>query len=110
MSSNHKNEKKCPDCHQCQVCSENRCRLCRKDGSGVRVSELGTGFTHGEYLKWKRKKAKGLDLIDGACKACSNKMAVLKEIEGQGIKLLGEMTGHPSMARYKEEGFEIITF
>ena len=56
------------------------------------------------------EKAKGLNLIDGACKACSNKMGVLKEIEDQGIKLLGEMTGHPSMARYKEEGFEIITF
>ena len=56
------------------------------------------------------EKAKKLDLLDGACKACSNKMGVLKEIEGQGIRLFGEMTGHPSMSRYKEEGFEIITF
>jgi len=56
------------------------------------------------------EKAMGLNLIDGACKACSNKMGVLKEIEAQGIKLLGEMTGHPGMARYKETGFEIITF
>lgn len=56
------------------------------------------------------EKAKGLDLIDGACKACSNKMGVLKEIEDQGIRLIGEMTGHPSMARYREKGFEIITF
>ena len=56
------------------------------------------------------EKAKGLDLIDGACRACSNKMGVLEEIKVQGIRLLDEMSGHPSMARYLEEDFEIITF
>ncbi|MDY7036190.1 MAG: cytoplasmic protein [Thermodesulfobacteriota bacterium] len=60
---------------------------------------------HGLY-----KKAEGLGLIDGACKACSNKMGVLSDVEAQGIKLLGDMTGHPSMVRYLEDGFEIITF
>ena len=60
---------------------------------------------HGLY-----EKAKGFDLIDGACKACSNKMGVLQEIEAQGLRLLDEMSGHPSMARYLEEGFEVITF
>jgi len=56
------------------------------------------------------QKAKGLDLIDGACKACSNKMGVLEAVQGEGLRLLDEMSGHPSMARYREEGFEIITF
>lgn len=56
------------------------------------------------------EKAKGLDLIDGACKACSNKMGVLEAIKGEGLRLLDEMSGHPSMARFREEGFEIITF
>ena len=56
------------------------------------------------------EKAKGLDLIDGACKACSNKMGTLEAAKAQGLRLLDEMTGHPSMARYREEGFEIITF
>ncbi len=56
------------------------------------------------------EKAKGLDLIDGACKACSNKMGALEAVKGEGLRLLDEMTGHPSMARYREEGFEIITF
>jgi len=56
------------------------------------------------------KRAKGLDLIDGACKACSNKMGVLEGVKAEGLRLLDEMTGHPSIARYREEGFEIITF
>ncbi len=56
------------------------------------------------------EKTKGLDLIDGACKACSNKMGVLEAVQAQGIRLLDEMSGHPSIARYIEEGFEVITF
>ena len=56
------------------------------------------------------EKAKGLGLIDGACKACSNKMGVLDQIKGEGICFLDEMMGHPSMARYIEDGFEIATF
>ena len=56
------------------------------------------------------EKTKGLDLIDGVCKACSNKMGTLEAVKAQGLRLLDDMTGHPSMARYREEGFEIITF
>ena len=56
------------------------------------------------------EKAKGLDLIDGACKACSSKMGTLKAAKEQGLRLLDEMDGHPGIARYQEEGFEIITF
>jgi len=56
------------------------------------------------------EKAKGLDLIDGACKACSNKMGTLEAVKAQGLRLLDEMSGHPSMARYREEGYEVITF
>ncbi len=56
------------------------------------------------------KKAKGLDLIDGACKACSNKTGVLEGVKAEGLRLLDEMGGHPSIARYREEGFEVITF
>ena len=56
------------------------------------------------------EKAKGLDLIDGVCKACSNKMGTIDAVKDEGLRLLDEMSGHPSMARYREEGFEIITF
>ena len=56
------------------------------------------------------EKARSLDLIAGACKACSNKMGTLDAVESEGLALLDDMSGHPGMARYKEEGFEIITF
>lgn len=56
------------------------------------------------------KKVKESGLIDGACKACSNKMGVLEAVEAEGIVLLDEMSGHPSMGKYILEGYEIITF
>jgi hypothetical protein len=56
------------------------------------------------------QKVKSLGIIGGACKACSTKMGVLDAMRSEGIPLLDEMAGHPSMARYLEEGFEVITF
>ena len=56
------------------------------------------------------KKAKSAGLIDGVCKACSNKMGTLDAAKNQNLVLLDEMTGHPSMASYCEQGFEIVSF
>ncbi len=50
-------KEKCPDCEQCQLCSESRCRLCRADSCNRKSSELGSSFTYGEYLVWKNKRA-----------------------------------------------------
>jgi len=55
-------------------------------------------------------KAKERGLIDGVCKACSNKMGTLDAAKKEGLRLLDDMKGHPGMARYQEEGFEVITF
>ena len=71
------------------------------------VSELAK---EGNPMHRLYEKAKGLELVDGACKACSNKMGTLEAAKDQGLRLLDEMTGHPSMARYQEEGFEVVTF
>lgn len=57
---------------------------------------------------WNKVNAAGL--VDGACKACSYKMRTLDAAKGLGLKLLDEMTGHPSMARYRDDGFEIVSF
>jgi len=57
---------------------------------------------------WEKVKEAGL--VDGVCKACSNKLGPLEAAKEQGLTLLDEMSGHPSMARYRDEGFEIISF
>ncbi len=55
-------------------------------------------------------KVKNSDLVDGVCRVCSKKMGTLKALQEQGLALLDEMNGHPSMATYRANGFEIISF
>jgi len=57
---------------------------------------------------WEKVKASGL--VDGVCKACSNKTGTIEAAKDQGLTFLDEMTGHPSMARYRDDGFEVISF
>jgi hypothetical protein len=56
------------------------------------------------------EKVKSFKLVDGVCKACANKMGTLEASKNQGLQLLDDMSGHPSMARYRDSGYEIITF
>ena len=55
-------------------------------------------------------KAKSLQLIEGVCRACSNKMGTLEDAQKEGLRLLDELNGHPSMETYRSAGFDIITF
>lgn len=71
------------------------------------ISELGK---EGNPMYALYQKAKKADLIDGACRACSGKMGTLEAAGVERLKLLDDMSGHPGMARYMEEGFEVITF
>lgn len=54
-------------------------------------------------------KAKDQGLFASICRACSQKMGVLEYNETSGIPINGEMNGHPPMAPYIIEGYEIIT-
>ncbi len=63
---------------------------------------------HFLHALWQKAKAAGL--IEGICKACSNKLGTLAAARELGFTLLDEMSGHPSLTRYREEGFELITF
>lgn len=56
------------------------------------------------------QKVKDQGLIDCVCKACSAKMNSLNAAVSQQLPLCDELMGHPSMAKYLEQGFEIITF
>lgn len=57
---------------------------------------------------WKKNLMAGL--VEGVCKACSNKLGTLEAARQQGLTLLDDMSGHPGMATYRDNGFEIITF
>ena len=63
---------------------------------------------HPLHQLWQKAKSQGL--VEGVCKACANKMETLAEAKTQGLTLLEDMLGHPGMARYRDAGFEIITF
>ncbi|MGB3975743.1 MAG: cytoplasmic protein [bacterium] len=64
----------------------------------------------GHFLSQFYQKAKDLNLIVGACRACSIKLKVANEIKAAGIPLIGEMSGHPSIGEYIEQGYRVITF
>ncbi len=56
------------------------------------------------------RKAVVNGLVDAVCDACSQKMGSKESALKQGLNLVGEMKGHPSISRYLEEGFAIMTF
>ncbi|HOO56646.1 MAG TPA: cytoplasmic protein [bacterium] len=56
------------------------------------------------------KKVKEKSLIEGVCKACAAKLGALDAAKSEGLTMLDELKGHPSMTRYIDEGYSIITF
>ena len=69
-----------------------------------KLNDPGTQF----HKFYRQVKEQGL--IDCVCKACAAKMEALAGIEAQGLPLCSEMTGHPSLAKYIEAGYQVITF
>jgi len=56
------------------------------------------------------QKVKEHGLIDCVCKACSAKLGSIDDAKAQGLRVEGNLMGHPSIEDYLEQGFEIITF
>lgn len=54
-------------------------------------------------------KVKEAGLIDCVCRACAKTMGALDAVEDQGLPVCDDMSGHPSLAWYIEEGYQIIT-
>lgn len=50
------------------------------------------------------------NILDAVCKACAAKLGSLEFAKENGLPLKGDMKGHPSMASYIDQGYEIITF
>ena len=49
-------------------------------------------------------------LLTCICKACSQKMGTLEAAEEQGLNIVGDMQGHPSIEGFLSDGFQIISF
>ncbi len=56
------------------------------------------------------EKTKQLNIFAGACKACSHNFGVLDVVKKEGFPILDEMSGHPSIARFMDSGYTVLTF
>ncbi len=56
------------------------------------------------------QKVKSAGLFDCVCKACAAKMGTLPAAQQQNFTIKGEVLGHPGLAPFIEEGYQIITF
>ena len=78
------------------------------EGSATKVvndlAEEGKPFSD----LYAKVRAKGM--IDCVCRACAAKMGALPGVEAQGLPVCDEMKGHPSLAKYMEQGRVVITF
>ncbi|MGD9201615.1 MAG: DsrE family protein [Chitinispirillia bacterium] len=55
-------------------------------------------------LEEVRKKG----ILAAVCRACSKQMGLFEKIVSEGLPLGDDMKGHPGMARYVENGYQII--
>lgn len=78
------------------------------EGEATRL--IGEMAADSHFLHALYAEAKGLDLIAAVCRACATKLGVLEEVKAENLPLGDDMQGHPSMGRYLEEGYQIITF
>src|SRR5690606_37896392 len=74
------------------------------EGEAVKLVAQMEGAKNPLYLKARQK-----GMIAGICKACSAKLGVLDYNGNVGLPLLDDMSGHPSMATYITQGYQIIT-
>ena len=82
---------------------------------GIVIEGAATGLltelernAHPSHKLWEQAKAE--QLVAGVCQACAGKMGTLENAKAQGLTLLNEMSGHPSMTAFMADGFQVITF
>lgn len=56
------------------------------------------------------EKVRDAGLIGCVCDVCSGKMDSRQAALDQKLELCNEMNGHPSIARYLDEGYRVFTF
>ncbi|PLX49771.1 MAG: cytoplasmic protein [Desulfobulbaceae bacterium] len=77
---------------------------------GEAVTLIATMAKEGHILNPLYRKARELDLIAAVCLACASKLGAADTAKAEGLPLLGDMSNHPSMGHYLDQGYEVITF
>jgi hypothetical protein len=77
------------------------------EGDSTKLVSLLRNETKMGSVEWHRALQAGV--IDCVCKACAQRNGTLPAVIEQGLRLCDEMNGHPAMARYIEDGYEIVT-
>jgi len=73
------------------------------------ATSLLKGFVDSKDPDFKLyQMAKNLGLIDCVCRTCSANFGGLNAAKEAGLRVCDEMSGHPSVARYLQQGFEIV--
>ncbi len=67
-------------------------------------------YAEGSIISRHYQEAKERGWIDCICKACSAKMGSLKDAEREGLNVCSDLNGHVSLARYIDEGYEVLVF
>ncbi len=91
------------------------------EGSATKLVKLLTGGSGLEDFKQSNpkmfelltvnlKKVMDAGIISCVCQACASQMGVLDDVKKADLPLCAELKGHPSMSRYIEDGFDIISF
>jgi hypothetical protein len=78
------------------------------EGAAVKlIPELEKEENH-LHILWK--KVLDEDLVEGVCKACAANLGTLRYAEAQNLPILEDMLGHPGMAAYLDQGYQVISF
>ena len=78
-------------------------------GSGLEGIEEGNPDMF-RMLKENFQRVMDAGIVSCVCQACAKQMNALEDVKKAGLPLCSELKGHPSMSRYIESGFEIISF
>lgn len=78
------------------------------EGESITLVPVMADPDHFLHPLYRRAKERGLFV--GACRACSAKLHMTEAVEREGIPLIGEMSGHPAMSEYINQGYRLLTF
>jgi hypothetical protein len=76
------------------------------DGAGTKWIPKLEDENHDAHSLYEAVKTN----IDGACKFCSKAFGVINEVRDSNISLLDDYDGHPSLAGYVSDGYQMVPF